>query len=83
MKKRIWVVGGSMGAGVILVLAMLSTVVSAQTVKSTEVRTNIAQYFKDKISNNNSTQDCIFVSIFAFIVAFFLILNGSLRYMFY
>ncbi|MCX6665702.1 MAG: hypothetical protein NT038_06555 [Euryarchaeota archaeon] len=35
MKRKMWVIGGSVGAGVLLVLAMLPTVVSAQTTKMT------------------------------------------------
>ena len=50
--KRIFVVGGSMVVGIILVLAMLTTSVSAQTVKSDEVQANIFQNIKNKISNN-------------------------------
>jgi len=51
MKKRIWVVGGSIGAGVILVLAILSTVVSAQIVKTDEKKVNIFQQIREKIEN--------------------------------
>ena len=76
--KRIWVVGGSVGAGVILILAMLTSVVSAQTMKSNEVRTNIIQYLRDIISKNRSNQDCI-ITIGYFIFLFFLFLDGVLR----
>jgi len=51
MKKRIWVVGGSFGAGVILVLAMLAPVIGAQTVKINEKRINVFQQIKQKIEN--------------------------------
>lgn len=51
MKKII--VLGSMGAGVLLILSMMTTVVGAQTVKSNEVQTNILQQIKEKIKNND------------------------------
>ena len=51
--KRSITVGGSVGAGVLLVLAMLTTVVCAQTIKSNEIRTNIFQQIKEKIKNND------------------------------
>jgi len=50
MKKTI-IMMGSVGAGVLLILAMFSMVVSAQTVKSNEIRTNILQKIKDKIED--------------------------------
>ena len=40
--KRKWVIGGSVGAGVLLVMAMLSTVVCAQT-----TRTSIKEMMSD------------------------------------
>ena len=49
--KRLLVVGGSIGASVILVLAMFPTVVSAQTVKSNEMKTNIVQQIKERIKD--------------------------------
>ena len=78
--KRTMLVGGSIGAGVILVLAMLSSVVSAQTIKSDEIRTNIIQHFRDVVSKNNSAQDCIL----AFIIGFLFFLEAFLQgYLFY
>ena len=52
MKGRMMVVGGSIGAVALLVLAMFPTIVSAQTVKSNEIRSNIFQHFKDRTNNN-------------------------------
>ena len=77
MKKIIKI--GSVGAGVILVLAMFATVVSAQTINSNGIQTNILQNIRDKIRINNLGQDCIFNAILMFILAFFLFLKGFLE----
>ena len=43
---------GSVGAGILLVLAMFSTVVSAQTMNVNERQTNLFQYLKEKIEKD-------------------------------
>ena len=53
MKRRIWVVGGSMGAGILLVLAMFPTVVSAQTMNLNERQTDIFQHLKEKMKDTD------------------------------
>ena len=53
MRTRIMVVGGSLGAGVLIVLAMfLTTVVSAQPIKSKIIKTPIFQNLTEIIENN-------------------------------
>ncbi|MCX6666525.1 MAG: hypothetical protein NT038_10805 [Euryarchaeota archaeon] len=52
MKKGL-IVAGSIGAGVLLILALFPTVVCAQTVKSNEAQTNIIQQLKEKIKNTD------------------------------
>jgi hypothetical protein len=42
MKKRMILIG-SIRAGIVLILSMMTTVVSAQTIKSNEIKTNIVQ----------------------------------------
>lgn len=72
MKRRIWVVGGSIGAVVLLVLAMVSTIVSARVVESKELRSSIIHSFRDKIADSFwAPGDIIFMIrliIFAFIL---------------
>ena len=53
MKGRKWIIGGSIGAGVLLILALFPAVVSAQTVKTSEIKTNILQQIKEKIKEND------------------------------
>jgi hypothetical protein len=43
---------GSVGAGVLLVLAMLTTVVGSQTISTDEKKINVFQQIKEKIVNN-------------------------------
>ena len=45
------IVMGSVGAGMLLVLAMFSAIVSAQTLKSNEIQTNVFQQIREKITN--------------------------------
>jgi len=52
MKRKLIFVG-SVGAGILLVLAMFPTIVSAQAIKPNEIQTNILQQIKEKIKNND------------------------------
>ena len=53
MKRKILTVGGSIGACVLLVLMTFPAIVNAQTVKTSEIKTNILQQIKEKIQNND------------------------------
>ena len=53
MKRRILMVSGSIGACVLLVLMTFPAIVNAQTVKTSEIKTNILQQIKEKIQNND------------------------------
>ncbi|MFH1101187.1 MAG: hypothetical protein V1726_04025 [Methanobacteriota archaeon] len=81
-RKMVWV--GSVGAGVILVLAMLSSVVGAETIKSDEKRTNLIQFVIDKIAKNNLPSggiiDTIQLLIFAIILITIAFLQGQLYF---
>ncbi len=46
-------VSGSIGACVLLVLMTFPAIVNAQTVKTSEIKTNILQQIKEKIQNND------------------------------
>ena len=46
-------VSGSIGAGVLLILALFPAVVSAQTINLNERQTNIFQQIKEKIKNTD------------------------------
>lgn len=78
MKKIIMV--GSVGAGVILVLAMLTTVVNAQTEKSDGTQTNIFQYIqqlKNKIENKLIQPGGIIFELFIIVMAIlYIIISG-------
>lgn len=82
--KRKWVIGGSVGAGVLLVLVMLTTVVSAQTVKSNEIRTNLIKIIRDKKINANLAVGGIIDSfrfmIFVFLLIITAFFSGNLFY---
>jgi len=52
MKGKLMLVG-SVGAGVLLILALFPAVVSAQSIKSNEMKTNILQQIKEKIKNTD------------------------------
>ena len=68
MKRRMWVVGGSIETVVLLILAMLPTVVSTQVVKSNEIKANVFQHFIEKNKNNNWAPGDIITSIILLIV---------------
>ncbi|MCX6666527.1 MAG: hypothetical protein NT038_10815 [Euryarchaeota archaeon] len=53
MQRRILMVSGSIGAGVLLILALFPAVVSAQTINLNERQTNIFQQIKEKIKNTD------------------------------
>jgi len=50
--KRSIIVGGSVGAGVLLILMAFPTIVNAQATKTDGLKTNIVQQIKEKIENN-------------------------------
>jgi|GEM_PF-2878292 len=52
MKKRMILIG-SIRAGIVLILSMMTTVVSAQTIKSNEIKTNIVQQLKETMKDND------------------------------
>ena len=76
--RRFLIVGGSVGAGVILVLAMLSTVVSAQTAKTDEKRNILIQSICNKIKNNNWASSGIIDNFLILIFMIFLFLEAFL-----
>lgn len=78
--KRMLVVGGSVGVGVLLVLAMLTSVVSAQAVKSDEKRTNVFQQIKEKMENNWVPGDIISSIFLLIIMTIMFLMNGGFSY---
>jgi hypothetical protein len=72
MKKRIWVVGGSIGAVALLVLAMFPTIVGAQTVKPNESQVNIFQHIKNKIADRLWIPGELLAILFDILISFIL-----------
>jgi len=76
--KRKWIIGGCVGAGVLLILAMFPSIVHAQTLNFKETRTNIIKVVRDKIIKNNLVQGGIIDTILTLIFMFFLFLEAFL-----
>ena len=70
-------VGGSIGAAVLIVLAMVPSIVSAQKIKTDEKRINYIKNFKDKLENIGPLRYFILV-IYAMIFGILLIINTFL-----
>ncbi|MCX6665411.1 MAG: hypothetical protein NT038_05055 [Euryarchaeota archaeon] len=78
MKRRMWVVWGSVGAVVLLVLAMFPSAVGTQIVKSNEKRINLIQSIRDRISKHEWAPGDIIMAIILFIVITIGFLKGEI-----
>jgi hypothetical protein len=76
--KRILVVGGSIGAIILIVFAMIPSIASGHVVQLNEKKINIINSVKDKILNNDFELNGIIDTIYIIIIVFILITNAFL-----
>jgi UPF0716 family protein affecting phage T7 exclusion len=85
MKSRLWVVGGSIGAAVLILLAIVPTIVGAQAIKTNKIQTSIVQQIKEKMIKTDRTPTGIIIDSILIVILMILSiidawLSGHLTY---